>query len=439
MLNSLRKNLTLLCVFMTGIILSLTAMGLLFLSERQMDQQSSITFQNNLNSIVYKLQSSHTIDNQWLSQLETGNQLIVHIEDNGTPILFPGSWTPESDRAALIAKVQETARTQYAFDIKTKPYSVINIDSQSFEITGDNGDEYQAAVAVIPSSGKSWQSITLLRDISADVNQKLMARLSFLGLIIAALALLFLFSWWFSGRVIAPIEESRRKQVEFVASASHELRSPLAVIQASLSAFSGAPEQGASFLAAAQRECLRMAGLIDDLLFLASSDAGTWSVRTEAIEPDTLMLELYESFEPLALKNGQNLSLSLPEEAVREIPGDKQRLFQALSVLVNNALSYTPKGGHIVLRAAEDKHSLSLSVSDDGPGVPDEQKEKIFDRFYRADPSRSKKEHYGLGLAVAREIADLHGGTLTVSDAPGGGAAFTIRLAVKQAARADRT
>lgn len=441
MLNSLRKKLALICILTTGILLSFTAVGLLFLTEQQLDKQSEITFQNNLNSLIYKLQTSHTIDGLWLSQLEAGNRLIVHIEDDGSPILFRGSWNPKTDRNQLIRQAQQKALTKYHFNTKAKPSSVIHASRVTFPMKGAHGDRYQGAVASLSSGGGSWQSVTLLRDLSGEQKQKLTMRLSFLGLIIGSLIILFLLSWWLSGRTIKPIEANRRRQAEFVAAASHELRSPLAVISASLSAADNGSQT--KFLQIANRECGRMARLIDDLLLLASADAGTWSVHTEKIEPDTLMTQLYESFQPIAAKKGQSILLNLPEDALPPIYGDSQRLFQALAILVDNALSYTPAGGKILLDVRMQRRPTSLmsasrslellfSVADDGPGVPSQQKERIFDRFYRADPSRSKKEHYGLGLSVAREITERHGGVIAVSDRPEGGAVFTIRLPLSQ-------
>lgn len=430
MLRVLRKRLTLLCVIITGVLLTAAACALLFLSESQMDRQSEVTFQNNINSLIYKLQSSHIIDRTWLSQLEAGNGLIVHIEDSGAPLLFQGSWTPPTDRAVLIHAVQKKALEDHNLDAKARPYSTIDIPSVTFPIKGNEGDTYQAAVVILPASGSSWQSITLLRDNSVDEQQKLVLRLSAISIVVVTLLLLFLFSWWFAGRSIAPIEESRKKQVEFIAAASHELRSPLAVIQASLSAAQGieCTERRKHFTDTAVRESSRMAGLIDDLLFLASSDAKTWSVQQERIEPDTLMLELYDSFEPLMRSKSQTLQLLLPDEALPVLWGDQKRLFQCLSVLLDNALAYTPEGGQITLLAEIKKHQLQLSVADSGPGVSDAQKGHIFDRFYRGDPSRNKKDHYGLGLAVALEIAELHGGSIQASDTPGGGATFTLCL-----------
>ncbi len=431
MLKALRKRLTWICVTVTGVLLIAMTISVLWISEAQTDRQSGITFQNNVNSLVYKIQSGRVVDNAWLAQLENGNRLIVHLEDNRIPILFPGSWTPKTDRDALIEKAQRKAFDDYGLDVDAKPASVIDVKSERFEITGDHGDRYQASVSLIPSE-HGWQSLTLLRDIQAERGQKLLLRLSFLSIVTAALLLLYAFSWWFSGRAIVPIEENMKKQTEFAAAASHELRSPLAVVRACVSALSKStdPEEQARFIRTSDQECARMARLIDDLLFLTRSDTGSWSLEFSHVELDTLLTQLYDSFLPIVREKGQTLSLELPEEALPEVSGDPGRLSQAVSVLLDNASSYTPENGTIRLSVRKADSSLVVSVSDSGPGISEDQKKRVFDRFYRADPSRSKKEHYGLGLSIAKEIVELHHGQLSVTDAPEGGAQFLLCLPI---------
>ena len=145
------------------------------------------------------------------------------------------------------------------------------------------------------------------------------------------------------------------------------------------------------------------------------------------VDADTLLITQYELFEKLAAQRQISLAVSLPEDApLPRIYGDEQRLCQVLSILIDNALSYTPAGGRVVLGAKGEGGNVLLSVSDDGPGIPDAEKQRIFERFYRADGSRSKKDHHGLGLSIAREIVSLHHGRLEVRDAPGGcGSVFT--------------
>ena len=173
-----------------------------------------------------------------------------------------------------------------------------------------------------------------------------------------------------------------------------------------------------------------MAPLIDDMLLLASSDNKTWRIQPSRTELDTLLLETYEKYEPAARERKLHLQISLPSETLAPCLCDKERIGQTLSILIDNAFSYTPAGGTVRLCAeALDKY-FAVSVADNGPGIPDDQKEKIFDRFYRADDARSSREHFGLGLCIAREIVLLHHGKLTVTDAPEGGAVFTILLPV---------
>ena len=239
------------------------------------------------------------------------------------------------------------------------------------------------------------------------------------------------------GRSLKPIEESRKKQNEFIAAASHELRSPLSVIRSSLSAVTAAPEKQDQFLANIDRECLRLSGLVSDLLLLASADAKTWTIRREDLDADTLLIGVYERFEPLARERNIRLCLELPEEALPHLTGDGQRLEQVLSILLDNALTYTPAGKQVTLSACRrearghKKAGVTFAVSDQGCGVPDADKKHVFDRFYRADGSRTDRQHYGLGLSVAKELVQLHGGTIGLEDAEGGGARFLVHLPVK--------
>ena len=107
---------------------------------------------------------------------------------------------------------------------------------------------------------------------------------------------------------------------------------------------------------------------------------------------------------------------------------DQERIRQVLAILLDNALCYTSPGGRVCLGLSFEQNSFSFSVADNGPGIPAEEKKLIFERFYRSDPSRSDREHFGLGLCIASEIIKAHQGRLTVSDTPGGGSTFTVQL-----------
>lgn len=430
-LFNMRIRLALICVITTGVLLCITAVVLLRISESQMDIQQDASFRNSANTIIYRLQVSRIIDDAWLSQIEAGSRLIIHIEDNTRPILFRGSWAPLTDRDALVMLAHEKALSDYSFDVNIKPYSLLTTEDITFDIDGQNGDRYKALISLIPSDD-GWQSLTLLKDLSGDSAAKLLLRLSFFTVIFISLILLLLFSLAFSRRATAQIEDANRKHTEFIAAASHELRAPLTVIKASVPEAVNAEnhEDAEKYIVAAGREINRMARLIDDLLLLANADAQKLTLKTGVVDFDTVLTELFENFEIIAKNKNQTLTLSLPDCILPMISGDKQRISQAFTAILDNAVSYTPEYGHISISAKIEKRYLSIEVSDDGPGIPDAEKPNIFGRFYRGDSSHTDKDHYGLGLSIAKEIIELHGGRIAVSDSSGGGSLFFVKFLI---------
>lgn len=171
-------------------------------------------------------------------------------------------------------------------------------------------------------------------------------------------------------------------------------------------------------------------GLIQDMLSLSRSDNHTWVLDCTSCEIDTLLLDVYEKYEQTARHKKKQLLIELPEDSLPVCFCDSLKISQALAILIDNALAYVPEGGMIRLSARQEAASVSLFVADNGPGIPDSEKEAVFQRFYRSDTSRNDKQHFGLGLCIAKEIALLHHGTLSVSDTPGGGATFQLKLPV---------
>ena len=143
---------------------------------------------------------------------------------------------------------------------------------------------------------------------------------------------------------------------------------------------------------------------------------------------DTILLDAYEKYEPVAVKKQIQLQISLPEETLPDCTCDRERISQVLSILLDNALSYTPLDGKISLSLSFSQGHFLIEVSDNGPGVADGDKKHIFERFYRADNAHTKKEHFGLGLCVANEIIKAHKGKIWVEDRVPCGASFFILL-----------
>ncbi len=353
-------------------------------------------------------------------------------------------------------------------------------------------------------------------------------------------------SWYFVGWSLKPVEENQRRQAEFIAAASHELRSPLAVLRSGVAALRGMmaetdkgtmqdgwpaqtaergsaqnaereptqntaptaqtaergpaqtaereqtqkaapptpaaeresvqtaereqtqkaapptpaanceqaqytapPAPAASLLSAFDSECARMSRLVDDMLLLASADARTWRLRLSDVDMDTLLIDTYDSYLPLCRQKGITLRLLLPQQTLPALRCDAERIRQILAILLDNAMTYTPAGREIHISAEtgvqpskkrisiarRPSPCLFLRVADQGPGIPDEMKARVFDRFYRADSARSDKSHFGLGLSIARELTALHGGWIAVTDEEGGGSCFTVCLPLSEAGR----
>ncbi|MEF9960763.1 MAG: HAMP domain-containing sensor histidine kinase [Niameybacter sp.] len=430
MLRKLRLQLTLLSSSITASILIVMAILSLMLFEDQLNKQSHTAFSGYLNLITSKLQNDRVISQTWLAQMEATHHLVIFIEDNGTPLLFQGAFHPRSSRSSLIEMAQRTARHQYNFDPHAIPLSKLDVPTVTFSLTPSAKEHFLTGIAIVPSLNGAY-TVTLLQDMQFEHTRISQTRLLFGGLVLCSVGLLAYFCWWFAGRAMIPIEKSKRKQVEFIAAASHELRAPLAAVQASVSVLS--PTNIASnehFISAIHGECKRMSHLVDDLLLLANADAETWSIHYSPVECDTLLIETLELFYPLAKAQGLLLGLELPNTIVPSITADANRIKQAITVLIDNAIHYTPSKGSIMASLSLEERHLTIKVIDNGPGIPDIHKPYIFDRFYRVDPSRHEKNHYDLGLSIAYEIIHLHGGRLSLEDTPQGGCTFIIKLSL---------
>lgn len=220
------------------------------------------------------------------------------------------------------------------------------------------------------------------------------------------------------------IQAATAAQHRFVADASHELRSPLATIHAGLDLLSAAdlPPAAGAHVGRMHRESERMARLIADLLLLAGVDESGLQVRREDVDLDDLV---YTERERLAAER-PDLSITARVAPVR-VGGDPHHLQRVLRNVLDNAARHARNGVELTLRCGDG--TAELTVADDGPGVPEADRQRIFDRFVRLDGDRSRSAGgTGLGLPIARDIVTAHGGTLTMEEAASGGALVRIRL-----------
>jgi len=254
--------------------------------------------------------------------------------------------------------------------------------------------------------------------------------------------------------MLATLEALYQQQQRFVADASHELRAPITSIRCNLDLLAKAPdlppEEAQAALDDAQAEANRMGRLVGDLLTLARSDASRQSEQSQAIavakgyknrneekrqvDLDSLLLEVFRQYQP-AQENGiddarqQGPRLLLQHITPASVLGDADQLKQVLVALLDNALKYTPYEGTISLSLTTDERFAKVKVSDTGIGISPDDLPHIFERFYRADRTRSRdRGGSGLGLAIVQSIVQEHQGTIEVESTPGRGSTFTLSL-----------
>lgn len=228
--------------------------------------------------------------------------------------------------------------------------------------------------------------------------------------------------------MLASLEEAYAAQQRFVSDASHELRAPITVIQANLDLLTRHPAmpdaERQEAIAGAFGETARLARLVADLLSLARADAGV-AMRRERVELDRLLMDVLGEARHLA--RGQRLAVDSVEPVVVE--GDPDRLRQLLLIPLDNAIRYTASGGQIAVALERHEDTAEVRVTDTGIGIAAHDLPRVFERFYRADPARTRDPGgTGLGLAIARWIAERHGGTVELSSRPGEGTTARIRL-----------
>ena len=228
-------------------------------------------------------------------------------------------------------------------------------------------------------------------------------------------------------------EEMRR---EFVANVSHELRTPLTNIRSyaeTLADNAGdiPPETEKNFLGVILNESDRMTHIVQDLLTLSRFDSGRSELNLAPFDFGEAVRDVYQANRLEAQRHGHTMELELPG-SLPEIVGDRERILQVMMNVVSNSIKYTPDGGRIRLSAGVQGKRVWMEVTDNGIGIPKEDRGRIFERFYRVDKARSRESGgTGLGLSIAKEIIDRHQGTIELVDRPGPGLTVRITLLVE--------
>lgn len=260
-----------------------------------------------------------------------------------------------------------------------------------------------------------------------DLLKSLVKGLSLTGLFCMILSVFG--SFFMANKAMIPIQKAWKQQKDFLADASHEFRTPLAVIQTNLEIVRDNPketvESQAHWLDNIYEESICMTKLVESLLFLARADSHQQLLTHDYFRLDQAIIVATELFRPIAAAQG--ITLGLKANTGILYSGDEAKLRQVVGILLDNAIRHTPTGGKITVTLEESYHEILLSVTDTGEGINPNHLGKIFERFYQSDSSRSKGGT-GLGLSIAQWIVQSHSGSIKVASTPGKGTTFTICL-----------
>ena len=269
-------------------------------------------------------------------------------------------------------------------------------------------------------------------DITAQKN--MLDRLIYTFIIVYVITFIFIYfiSKFLTNRSIQPIRDAFDKQQQFISDASHELKTPLAVIRTNVDVLLQSPkedfEENQKWLSYIKNEVVRMGKLTNDLLYLTQmSGDETLNLlhsqfdMTDCIENQLLGLEVV-AFE-------KNIQMQYELEPNVMMYGNASQITQVIMILMDNAIKYTPEGGQINITLKKTNHHTQFDVTNSGEGIPKEELQHIFERFYRADKVRSRNEgSYGLGLSIAKAIVEQHNGKITCISDTSGLTTFSIRF-----------
>ncbi len=297
------------------------------------------------------------------------------------------------------------------------------IDRSKSEFCGKSGNFFFAV------KESSYGYLLVILDRRSEINMSRQFALVSIAFSLIFLLIAFVFIWIYTSASIRPIREAFVKQKQFIADASHELKTPIAVISANIDVLEQDIKDN-KWLGYIKAENYRMGNLVKDLLYLAKSDAGRQTIEIIPFDiVDAVACSLLP-FESVAFEEGKSFSMNLPKTPLM-VNGDEGKIKQVAIILLDNALKNSEKGAKISVNIMKDGNRCLLKVYNTGHGIAPKDIDKIFNRFYRADYSRARTTGgYGLGLTIAQNIAMDHHGKVTVQSEEGKYAEFTLNIPV---------
>ena len=247
----------------------------------------------------------------------------------------------------------------------------------------------------------------------------------------ASLIVFFIVAWIGSYFTVVPVRDAFNKQKQFIADASHELKTPIAVISANIEVLQQEIKNN-KWLEYIKTENSRMSSLVKDMLYLAKNDAGHTDFVFSPFDACDAVACCVLPFESVAFEQGKKLELNIPKKEIK-VRGDEEKIKQSVIILTDNALKNSEKGAVIRVTVEEDSSKVLIKVYNTGHGIPAKEIPLIFNRFYRVDSSRARTTGgYGLGLAIAHTIITAHKGKISVESQLDSYTQFTVTLPVER-------
>ena len=420
MISKLRKKLILLFVTLTMLVFTMTQITMIYANIEDVWSNDLLRLNKVADRIVQECMDKGSIQNIDLSiyvELNHGQQYLIYLTNGQEKNTNADLW---GDAGKVLEELVRTGQATGPdmsggfddWDGSIDIYPVVGNDqSRTYVVKAEFAE---IKMTILSPSKSLWENILYFSKMYAK------------SWVITLAAVCFL-SYFLVKKALQPVEASIHSQRNFVAAASHELKAPMAVIQANAEILDR--ENVEKKQRVILEECKRMTGLIHSLLALAVSDSGKQKLNIQEINIDTMMIEIWEAFGENARKKNIHLELRI-DEHYPVLYCDGERLRQAIGILVDNAICYSPVGSSVFLGARVEKGKVVFSVIDHGCGIPDCEKEKVFERFFSCDPSRTDKSHYGLGLSIAKEIVKDHHGIICLTDTPNGGCTFEIGIPI---------
>ena len=278
-------------------------------------------------------------------------------------------------------------------------------------------------------TAKGLKIVLMSRQPQIDVLNNLLKVFIFIGSI--SLILLLLISIYLTNKTIKPIKETFEKQKQFIADASHELKTPLAIIRTNtslvLSNKGATVESQSKWLNYINNQIGRMTELLDEMLSLAKLDTNRELQEFKDFDLSKLLNSILLTFEAVIFENRIELESNISENV--SLKGDKESIIKVVIILLDNAIKYTNKSGKINVNLQQEKNKIKLKIKNTGEGIKKEDLEYIFESFYRVDSSRARETGgYGLGLSIAKSIVDSHKGKIYAESNIGKDTTFIIEF-----------